>query len=616
MKTHIYLKPIIGLFVILSLFAVTACKHDNAKVDLEPTDYTVTFDTDGGTQIDSQSVTAGEVVEKPETPEKTGFEFDGWYTDNELTAAYDFTTEVTSDFTLYAKWKIIVLDVTFFTDGGSEIETQKINYNEKAAKPAKDPTKDNCTFDGWYTDKIFTTAFDFTTPITQNITIYAKWLVDEDSFEVKFETSGGTDIATQVLKENEKATKPDVDPTREHSKFDGWYADEGCSVAFDFNTELTEATTIYAKWIPVYTVTFNTNGGTTVTAQEVESGKKLKESEISTTLTEYKFAGWYEDSQFTTAFDFDSEITQNTTLYAKWIALFTITFIGADVESQTVEAGQKAVKPQDPVSSKGYLFGGWYSDDAFNNPFDFNTPIRENRKIYAKWIDSWTVTFSGASEIPAQSVKNNAKATRPSNPADQNNLKFDNWYADSAFTTLFDFDTPITENTTIYAKWLTLHTVTFDSVGGTSVTSVKVLHGSSFTKPADPTREHRTFAGWFLDSSYINEFIFGTTTISKDTTLYAKWKTEVQVDNPVSIQVIKAQLEVEYTTGILMYGLRLTFTSKDGEGDWYIDGVKASTGADYTFDSNHMYDQSKICTVEFRKMYGQVEYVWTALVRI
>lgn len=68
------------------------------------TSYTVTFDTQGGSKIDSIKVKRNSVVDEPEAPTKDGYTFEGWYTDKECTEAYDFDTKVTKNITLYAKW--------------------------------------------------------------------------------------------------------------------------------------------------------------------------------------------------------------------------------------------------------------------------------------------------------------------------------------------------------------------------------------------------------------------------------------------------------------------------------------------------------------------------------
>ena len=66
--------------------------------------YTVSFETNGGNDIASKTVTKNSVIKEPESPIKAGFDFEGWYTDKGLKTKYDFTEKVTKNFTLYAKW--------------------------------------------------------------------------------------------------------------------------------------------------------------------------------------------------------------------------------------------------------------------------------------------------------------------------------------------------------------------------------------------------------------------------------------------------------------------------------------------------------------------------------
>ena len=137
--------------------------------------YTVTFNTNGGSDVDSQTVAHGGKVTKPEAPTKTGYTFAGWYSNAELTTPWDFDTDtVSEDMNLYAKWNINQYTVTFNTNGGSDVDSLSVDYGEKVEKPA-DSTREGYTFDGWYSDKDFKTAWDFNTPITADTTLYAKW---------------------------------------------------------------------------------------------------------------------------------------------------------------------------------------------------------------------------------------------------------------------------------------------------------------------------------------------------------------------------------------------------------------------------------------------------------
>lgn len=142
--------------------------------------YTVSFVTDGGTDVASQTVTSGNKATRPANPSKTGCTFAGWYTNNTFTTAFDFDTAITANTVLYAKWYIAegYYKVTFNANGGN-LSTNytwlAIQSGTTLTAPA-DPTKENAIFGGWYTDDACTNAFSFSTAITAAITLYAKWI--------------------------------------------------------------------------------------------------------------------------------------------------------------------------------------------------------------------------------------------------------------------------------------------------------------------------------------------------------------------------------------------------------------------------------------------------------
>ena len=163
-----------NMFVVLlcaSLFGLaglTGCKTE----DDSPAYYTVTFDTDGGsTAPEAQTVESGKTAIKPDDPTKDEYGFAGWYNGE---AAFDFSTAITADITLKAKWNINIYTVTFDTDGGSTApESQTVESGNTVTKP-EDPTKDEYSFGGWYYGE---SEFDFTTPVTADIELKAKWLL-------------------------------------------------------------------------------------------------------------------------------------------------------------------------------------------------------------------------------------------------------------------------------------------------------------------------------------------------------------------------------------------------------------------------------------------------------
>ncbi|HIJ86185.1 MAG TPA: beta-propeller fold lactonase family protein [Desulfuromonadales bacterium] len=158
-----------------AVFVISADTTLYAKWTLNS--YTVSFNSNGGSAVTSQSIDYNTTATAPAAPGKTGYTFAGWYSDAALTAAFTFTTAITADTTLYAKWTINSYTVSFNSNGGSAVTSQSVDYNALAAAPAA-PTKTGSTFSGWYSDVALTTAFAFTTPISADTTLYAKWTLN------------------------------------------------------------------------------------------------------------------------------------------------------------------------------------------------------------------------------------------------------------------------------------------------------------------------------------------------------------------------------------------------------------------------------------------------------
>ena len=143
---------------------------------------TVTFDSQGGSEVAPSTVSKGDKLAKPANPTKENCSFLGWYKDAACTSSWEFSTDVVNEnITLYAGWSNpgeAVYTVTFDTDGGNEMEPASVKGNEKAIKPA-DPVKLGFDFEGWYSDPEKQAAYDFETPVTGDMILYAKWVKAE-----------------------------------------------------------------------------------------------------------------------------------------------------------------------------------------------------------------------------------------------------------------------------------------------------------------------------------------------------------------------------------------------------------------------------------------------------
>lgn len=206
-----------------------------AKWDINK--YTVQFVSDYGSFAD-QTVEHGKPIEtdKLTIPEVEGFTFDGWYADENRTIEFDFTKPITSNTTIYAKWTAKDYEVSFITEHGDAPDSQNVKYNETAKDPGK-LKAEGYTFIGWYTDPTCTTEFDFSTPITGDTKVYAKWeknapvLPDTYALNVSgaFVYVDGVDVTapagdTSLLLEKDASVRLVADPDRMPSGmvFDRW----------------------------------------------------------------------------------------------------------------------------------------------------------------------------------------------------------------------------------------------------------------------------------------------------------------------------------------------------------------------------------------------------------
>ena len=170
----------------------------------------------------------------------------------------------------------------------------------------------------WFADEARTIPWDFTSSIYSAKTLYGKW--SPTKFTVIFDSQDGGLIQTMTTEYNTTITAPKA-PTRTGYTFVGWYKDAAGQTAWNFATDkVTENTVLYAKWnINSYTVSFNSQGGSTVDAKTVIFDTTVGEP-TAPTRKGYTFAGWYKDAAGQVAWNFATEkVTGNVTLYAKWL---------------------------------------------------------------------------------------------------------------------------------------------------------------------------------------------------------------------------------------------------------------------------------------------------------
>lgn len=492
--------------------------------------YTVSFDSNGGTAVANSAVNYGAALNTPTEPTRTGYSFTGWYTDAAHTQRFDFAnTTITADLHLYAGWNINQYTVSFDSGGGSAIADRALDYNTLLSEPTA-PTRTGYTFNGWYRDAAHTQRFDFVgTPVTANMQLYADWTLQ--SYTVTFNVYSGASVPNQTIPYGTLITRP-ADPVQAGHTFTGWYRDAAHTQPFDFQALITTPVTVYAGWSTnQYTVTFNSNGGTAVSDQKLDYGSPLADPQ-QPTRNGYTFTGWYRDAGLQQRFDFASSvIREDMQLYGGWERnQYTVgfdTYGGSVVRDVYIGYGDMLTVPNAPTADDaGSVFAGWFADPQHRLPFDFSQPIVSNLILYAKWavrVQQITFDTDGGTSITAQSAAYGDRLSRPADPQ-RAGYTFAGWYTDAGHSQAFDFaTTTVTADMTLYAKWnIAVRAITFDSAGGTSVANQSVNNGDTASRPADPQRTGYTFAGWYTDAAHRQPFDFAAT-VTADMTLYANW---------------------------------------------------------------------------------------------
>lgn len=207
----------------------------------------VKFNLNGhGAYVSAQTVYKGGLVNKPQNPEADGWIFGGWCTDDEGATLFDFTTPVTAELNLYAKWTVDERPlVTFVSLHGEAPAAQRVEVGGTVSKPV-DLAADGWIFGGWCTDEEGDTPFNFDTPVTENLRLYAKWSVDTRPL-ITFVSEHGKVPASQRIEVGGTVTKP-ADLEADGWRFDGWFEDSAGVTPFDFTAPVTASTKVYAKW--------------------------------------------------------------------------------------------------------------------------------------------------------------------------------------------------------------------------------------------------------------------------------------------------------------------------------------------------------------------------------
>ena len=459
-----------------------------------------------------QGVTDGDgVARQPLAPTREGYTFAGWTYDREGTDPVDFDNPLVGGgkhATLYAQWNAVEednsIDVLYVANGGTFFDgsdaLQGVTDGDGVARQPLAPTREGYTFAGWTYDAAGTDPVDFSKPLVgggDHATLFAQWdMVKEDnSIDVLYVANGGTffdgNETLQGVTDGDGVARQPLAPSREGYTFAGWTYDRDGKDPVDFSKPVQgggDHVTFYAQWTKdkgadenVKDVLYFANGGTffdgNETLQGVTDGDGVARQPLAPTREGYTFAGWTYDSKGTDPVDFSKPVQgggDHVTFYAQWtkdkgadenvkdVLYFANggTFFDGNETLQGVTDGDGVARQPLAPTREGYTFAGWTYDSKGTDPVDFSKPVQgggDHVTFYAQWTKNETpavqthkVNFYVDGSTTTVEVEDGKTVAQPGDPS-VDGFNFVGWSSSKESFKKFDFSTPITEDTTVYA---------------------------------------------------------------------------------------------------------------------------------------------------------------------
>ncbi len=433
------------------------------------------------------------------------------------------------------------------------------------------------------------------------------------SVTVKFDNNGGKgkvpNKSYKIGKTYGKLPAGSTPPTGK--KFAGWYTKPSGGTKITEKSKVSASTTtLYAHYTnKSYTVKFDSRGGTGVSSKTVTYGANY--GKLTTPKkTGYNFQGWY-----TSAIG-GKKVTEKTkmstavghTLYAHWTpATYTITFDscgGSAVPSRNVAFNSNYGELRIPTRA-GYTFLGWFTAAKGGTQITSSSTLTKAAKqtLYAQWKGgSITVHFDnngGHGDVPNKGYTVESKYNSlPAGTTGPKGYVFDGWYTARTGGTKITKDSIVSaEYTTLYAQYKpNTYTLSFNSVGGSAVSSRNVKYDSKYGELPVPKKYGYKFEGWFTAEKGGTEITENSiVSFASNHTLYAHWKYNmvyVRFDpNGGKGEETGQEYEIGSKYGSFPTGPKSSYTYKKFDG-WYTEkegGTKVTTSTIVSTDHIKLY---------------------------
>ncbi len=502
--------------------------------DINDNGYTITYLTNGGSQISSVTKKYNEKLSAPMNPVRVGYTFEGWYSDDMLTEKYSFTTMPAKNLILYAKWtantntqyRVEHYQQNILNDGYTRYSVDTLTgvTDETVSAVAK-------SFDGFtYTSSVKDTIA--TGKIAADGSLVMKLYYDRNSYTLTFRPDNqGADIV-KTMKFGAAVSAPTVVKTG--YTFQGWDQSVGATMPA---TDITYT----ARWTSsYYTIRFNTNGGSSISNLTQAYGTTINAPE-SPTRPGYQFTGWYSDEALTLPYTFVTMPADNITLYAKWEIDDQLDYKIEHYQQNVEENGYTLAETEykkgsynSVVSAKAKEYNGFTYNNQVTETVSTGAVLADGSLVLKLYYDRnrYTLTFKPENEKDEDIVtilRYGAAITAPVLSRDGYN--FLRWEPSLAATMP-------AENIAYTALWeqeQVTYTINFISNGGSEISGITQEPGTPVTQPSNPTRIGYTFIGWYSDSELMNPYSFEIMP-EENLTLYAKWEVNVITDEIVEAE--------------------------------------------------------------------------------
>lgn len=512
----------------------------SGELKVQPIEYKLTYDTNGGEAINGSSYTVENYPILP-IPVKKGYYFMGW-TKSDGTPISSLEG-LTGDISLKATWKLINYTLNFNTKGGTSVSSIQYTIISFPSLP-ESPTKKGYNFSSWHlnedtSDKgLSSVPFLESSKEEMSITVYAKWTPEK--YSISYELNGGDKLADGVVDSYtiESVTFNLPEPTKKDNAFKGWYSNK------DFSGNRIEKIvsgstgdkTFYAKWLKAYYITCHWYDDI---VEKYSYTKEDKEYSFPSDKERrgYVLAGWLDNPNGigTPVMSISVDKITNTDYYAKWnLVNYKITYnlnggTNPDGIKQTYTIEDNDIKLPSPTRDGG-TFAGWFTDSNFSQSITtISKGTTGDKTLYAKWnLTTYTIKFDtkSGSSLGDVSYTIDTDNVILSTKSRKEGYTFAGWYKDETYTQPFGetISKGTSGNFTLYAKWNPVnYTIKYETYSDVEVPSSTYTIEQEIALPA-PQRSAYSFAGWYesdrLEGKPIMAIAEGTI---GNKTLYAKW---------------------------------------------------------------------------------------------